>query len=148
MIKYVFDTNIWIHILYGKPPGIISKVDALLSEKDVFLILPFCITAELKSIAHQREFGEKKLNELKRIMEPCITINTTDEIVDAYAELDAFSQGKLKGKSLGMSARNMGKNDLWIAATALVTKSTLITTDSDFYHLSPKWIKLLKYENK
>jgi predicted nucleic acid-binding protein len=34
-----------------------------------------------------------------------------------------------------MSARNMGKNDLWIAATALATKATLITTDKDFDHL-------------
>jgi predicted nucleic acid-binding protein len=29
----------------------------------------------------------------------------------------------------------MGKNDLWIAATASVTNSALITTDKDFEHL-------------
>lgn len=29
----------------------------------------------------------------------------------------------------------MGKNDLWIAATAHVTQSILITTDLDFNHL-------------
>ncbi|MBK9016619.1 MAG: PIN domain-containing protein [Saprospiraceae bacterium] len=34
-----------------------------------------------------------------------------------------------------MSARNMGKNDLWIAATAHATQATLLTTDMDFNHL-------------
>lgn len=29
----------------------------------------------------------------------------------------------------------MGKNDLWIAATAYVTGATLLTTDADFDHL-------------
>jgi predicted nuclease of predicted toxin-antitoxin system len=29
----------------------------------------------------------------------------------------------------------IGQNDLWIAATAWVTKAALITTDSDFDHL-------------
>ena len=35
----------------------------------------------------------------------------------------------------GMAARNMGKNDLWIAATASITKTILLTTDNDFDHL-------------
>ena len=31
----------------------------------------------------------------------------------------------------------MGKNDLWIAATAKATGATLLTTDKDFDHLYP-----------
>lgn len=41
-----------------------------------------------------------------------------------------------------MSARNMGKNDLWIAASAIVLKATLLTTDKDFDHLSPSFINI------
>lgn len=41
-----------------------------------------------------------------------------------------------------MTSRNMGKNDLWIAATASVTNATLITTDKDFYHLNNTYLKL------
>lgn len=68
-------------------------------------------------------------------------------IIDAYAEIETFSQGKHKAKSLGTTARNMGKNDLWIAATTFTTKAALITTDKDFHHLDQsfidlKWIKL------
>jgi len=31
----------------------------------------------------------------------------------------------------------MGKNDLWIAATARTTGATLLTTDKDFDHFDP-----------
>jgi hypothetical protein len=61
-----------------------------------------------------------------------------------HAEIDAFSQGKLPGKRLEMSARNMGKNDLWIAATAVVLDATLITTDHDFDHLAKNFVRLAK----
>ncbi len=39
---------------------------------------------------------------------------------------------------------NMGKNDLWIAATASVLNLELLTTDSDFDHLDGEFIKLRK----
>lgn len=67
-------------------------------------------------------------------------------MLDVYAEIDAYSQGKHLDKKHGLSSRNMGKNDLWIAATALVTNSTLITTDKDFDHLDPEFIKVKRYE--
>jgi predicted nucleic acid-binding protein len=41
-----------------------------------------------------------------------------------------------------MSARNMGKNDLWIAASAMIAQGTLITTDKDFNHLHETLIKV------
>ena len=68
----------------------------------------------------------------------------TRTIIDAYAKIDAYSQGKLASKPLplNMSARNMGKNDIWIAATAHVTQATLLTTDKDFNHLAGYFIDL------
>jgi tRNA(fMet)-specific endonuclease VapC len=73
-----------------------------------------------------------------------IDINN-DAILQKYAEIDAFSQGKLFGKSLpiGMSARNMGKNDLWIAATASIVNVTLLTTDMDFDHLNGVFLPVI-----
>jgi len=50
-------------------------------------------------------------------------------IIERYAEIDAFSQNKLPKIPLGLSARNMGKNDLWIAATASILEAKLLTTD-------------------
>jgi len=37
------------------------------------------------------------------------------------------------------------KNDLWIAATALVTKAELITADSDFDHLDDVFFRVNKF---
>jgi hypothetical protein len=52
-------------------------------------------------------------------------------VIDAYVELDLASQNHPDG------ARNMGKNDLWIAACAKAGSATLLTTDNDFSHLIP-----------
>ena len=37
----------------------------------------------------------------------------------------------------------MGKNDLWIAATASTYNMTLVTTDKDFDHLVNKYLGIL-----
>lgn len=53
-------------------------------------------------------------------------------IVDAYVEIDYYSRAQ---------GRKMGKNDLWIAATARVEAATLLTTDQDFDHLPQSLVK-------
>ncbi len=58
-----------------------------------------------------------------------ITDINSKDVIAMYGEIDAYSQDKLKFNPLGNTARNMGKNDLWIAATAVVTNSKLLTTD-------------------
>jgi len=34
----------------------------------------------------------------------------------------------------------MGKNDIWIAASAVFTNARILTTDEDFDHLDPDFI--------
>ena len=36
----------------------------------------------------------------------------------------------------------MGKNDLWIAASAVITNARILTTDGDFNHLDPDFISV------
>ncbi len=67
-------------------------------------------------------------------------------LLERYAEIDAFSQGRLEEKPLTGSSRNMGKNDLWIAATASVLNATLITTDKDFQHLHTHFLEVAYFE--
>ncbi len=65
-----------------------------------------------------------------------VDINS-EQIIQRYAEIDAYSLSKDRKRPLpaGQTARVMGKNDLWIAATTSVLKATLVTTDHDFDHL-------------
>ncbi len=72
----------------------------------------------------------------------------SEEIAAAYADLDAYSQciHPQHAPLAGMTARNMGKNDLWIAATAMLFNATFLTTDNDFSHLSPGFFKVEKVD--
>jgi predicted nucleic acid-binding protein len=70
-----------------------------------------------------------------------VDINSAD-IIAKYAEIDAFSQGRLKDKPLKGSSRNMGKNDIWIAASAAIANATFLTTDNDFNHLKEDYLRL------
>lgn len=54
-----------------------------------------------------------------------------DEILRMYATIDAYCE------SVGQT---MGKNDLWIAATAAILGATIITTDHDFDKLAPRFL--------
>ena len=63
-------------------------------------------------------------------------------IVLWYGEIGVFSQGKLPNQPLRTFARNMGKNDLWIAATASVLEAKLLTTDADFGHLKDVFVDI------
>jgi tRNA(fMet)-specific endonuclease VapC len=78
---------------------------------------------------------------------PIADINSLS-IIQRYAEIEAFSQDKLPQLPLGLTARNMTKNDLWIAATASVLDMTLLTTDQDFRHLDGTFLTLKEIDIK
>jgi len=104
------------------------------------LLISVVSLGEIKSIAYRNKWGKTKLEKLAKLLDNFLVadINVT-EIVEIFAKLEAYSQGILRqweGKKSSFSARNMGKHDLWIAATAKVLNLTLITTDKDFEHLS------------
>ncbi len=68
-------------------------------------------------------------------------------LISAYTRIDAYSKRKIKdnnGNLLKDSHKTMGKNDIWIAATAYALNIPLITTDSDFDHLNDTLIEVIK----
>ncbi len=73
---------------------------------------------------------------------PILYINS--EIAETYVDIDVYSQGKdrLKPLPINVSSRNMGKNDLWIAATTNYIQAELITMDNDFVHLNDTFFKV------
>ncbi|MFN0035344.1 MAG: PIN domain-containing protein [Saprospiraceae bacterium] len=100
---------------------------------------------ELKSIAIQAKWGAKRLKQLDLLLDVLHPVDIwAEDIFDRYAEIDAFSQAKLPSQPLGLTARNMGKNDLWIAATASILGATLLTTDADFDHLNATFLDVGK----
>jgi tRNA(fMet)-specific endonuclease VapC len=152
MIRYILDTNIILH--YIRASSLYKRIekDHQLTNPNSTILISIVSKAELLSIGKQRNWENpeklKKLNE--GIDNSFIVIDITNDkaLLQAYSEIDAYSQGKLTGRPLNSSARNMGKNDLWIAATASVTNSTLITTDQDYDHLNGSFLNVIKISNE
>jgi tRNA(fMet)-specific endonuclease VapC len=98
---------------------------------------------ELRSLALRNGWGEQKWKKLAEILNTFLIADIhSEDVIQCYAEIDAFSQGKLPNQKAIFSAKNMGKNDLWIAATASVLSVTLLTTDNDFTHLEDHFIQI------
>ena len=145
---FLFDTNILLY--YIRENATASIIDSTYNPfgNGNTPVLSVVSVGEIKSIALRNNWGKAKLNKLRELMSLfVITDINSDDVLDVYAEIDAFSQGKLKNKPLKMTARNMGKNDLWIAATATVTTAKLLTSDDDFDHLEGEYIEIIKIKS-
>lgn len=142
-MNYLLDTNIVLTYIRDTP--ISRKMEAhlnLLSGKNN-IVVSVVTVGEIKSIAKQQNWGNRKVEKMLSLLQEFLVSDINIEnIIERYAEIDAYSQGKLVGKKSEFTARNMGKNDLWIAATASIYDMELITTDNDFNHLNKTFLKL------
>lgn len=142
-MRYILDTN--IVVLYLREGVLADFIDDTFNPLDEAneAILSVVSKGELKSLAKKNDWGNKRLGKLEAICEELLIADiNSEDIIERYAEIDAFSQGRLIGKPSTFSARNMGKNDLWIAATASIIAATLLTTDRDFEHLDGIFLNL------
>lgn len=146
-MNYVLDTNILLFYLRD------AKTKAYIERQyDPFAIannpvISIVTVGEIKALARKNQWGGKRLRAVEQLMAKLIIADIKYEpILNQYAEIDAFSQGSIQENPLGMSARNMGKNDLWIAATTVVADAVLMTSDGDFDHLHNKFFEVVKIE--
>lgn len=142
-MNYLLDTN--IILIYARASELADKLEAKYQLFSGFHTLAVSVVTlgEIESIAHQLNYGEKKKNRINDILNDLLQLDIRyEDIIQRYAEIDAFSQGKHKTKTSNFTARNMGKNDLWIAATANVFNAILFNTDKDFLHLHQEFLQL------
>jgi len=147
-MTYLIGTNIIVHFVRASMtyerleksiPLFSNNLDVYFSEVSM---------GEILSISQRNRWGNNKTERMQTLLDTLTLIPISyPDIYRAYATIDAYSQSKHPTLSLpqGMTARNMGKNDLWIAATAYILRATLITTDKDFDHLqhffSLEWVE-------
>ncbi len=143
-MNYLLDTNILLIYLREKQLAeIIDKQYKVLSYPNIPIISVVTV-GELMSIAIQNNWGELRLARLNEFVKQFLIADiNVESVIQRYAEIDAFSQGKKPNQALKSSAKNMGKNDLWIAATASVLNIPLLTTDKDFSHLDNEFLKVI-----
>lgn len=146
-MNFLLDTNILVH--YIRKPELLSDFETKyqpFSNQNVALI-SIVTEAEMKSLAIQFGWGEKKKRQLEKLLGYFLKVPVQSEKqIKVYAEIDAYSKHKDPERNYpkGYSSIKVGKNDLWIAATAHITNSKLVTTDDDFDHLDGVFVELVK----
>ncbi len=142
-MNYILDTNILLTYVRDNvvTQNIENELNLITGNHN--LVVSVVSVGEIKSIAKQNKWGERRINRLNDLFLDFIrTEINTEDIIEKYAEIDTFSQGKLTELPSDFTARNMGKNDIWIAATASVYNLELITTDKDFEHLRKNYLNI------
>lgn len=129
---YLLDTNILVH--YVRRDKVQEKIEAQCSLllTPVVPLISYVTEAEIRSLGIQFGWGAVRMNQLGFVLSLIRRVPISEPgIIDAYVAIDTYSleQGV-----------EMGKNDLWIAATAHVTGAMLLTTDKDFNHLQGKFL--------
>jgi predicted nucleic acid-binding protein len=143
MKGYLLDTNLLI--IYSRENDFSKKIEhrykLFTGNKDLFIST--VSIGELDAFIKKNDIGKRKQRKISEMLDMIDRISIEhEEIISKYGDIDAFSQGKLKIKGHHFSAMNMGKNDIWIGATASHFDLKLITTDKDFMHLNEVFLDL------
>ena len=151
MATYLLDTGILLGYVRGAGYADYIERKFNVSQPPNVPLISLVSKGEIYSLATQFGWGDAKKQDLDALLRrvPSVDINT-DRIIHRYADIDAYSQGKDRTRPLppGISSRNMGKNDVWIAATASVLNATLLTTDVDFQYLNGVFLTVVQIDQK
>lgn len=144
-MDYILDTNILVHLVRGNEliVNLIQKID----KESGTMYISIVSVGEIYSLAYQFGWGQTKLEAMEDLLTQLLPIPIENkEMAKMYAEIDAYSQHKNPDIAMPkhISARNMGKNDLWIAATAYLLEAKLLTMDNDFDHLNKVFFEVEK----
>jgi tRNA(fMet)-specific endonuclease VapC len=136
--SYVLDTNVLLALIRGNNLGAaIDKAYGLRTSLQRHIV-SIASQAEIWVLADKSGWREAKRDALRIMFEQLVVIPVDGQgLVDAYVQISAFDRSWPEG------ARNMGKNDLWIASTALHAGLALLTTDKDFIFLNNNPIQVL-----
>lgn len=140
-MNLLFDTNIIINVIRSRK---YSEIIRFLNPDDLPIFISVVSEAEIKSLALQNKWGVRRLTKLDAFLDQVNIVEINQSYVSVYSEIDAFSQRLHDGFQIYSfkTPRNMGKNDLWIAALATLLSLELITTDKDFEHLHKVFLNL------
>jgi tRNA(fMet)-specific endonuclease VapC len=137
--RYLLDTCILVHLVRGDRDG--QKIQKAYNLKAFYseCLISVVTRGEMEKLGREFGWDNAKLKAMRDLLDRVVTIDINDSaIIAAYAEIDHFSDGR---------GIKMGKNDVWIAATAKAAGYQLMTMDRDFDHLDPSFISLLFVES-
>ncbi len=131
----LLDTSILMAYIRFGPLG--QYIDAVY---DLYTVQPqptisVVTEGEIRALALKLNWGQAKVTDMERLLAVLTVIPLPfGGVLDAYARIDTHCERN------GLA---LGKNDLWIAATAHVTGATLLTSDADFDPLDGVFLQRL-----
>lgn len=129
----IFDSNILLHYVRRNPLAEVVEARYALTTADPAPIISIVTEGEMRALALQFAWGAQRRQFMETLLAYFIIIPLPfSGVVAAYAEIDDYSR---------RNGVTMGKNDIWIAATASVTGARLLTTDKDFDHLDGVYLE-------
>jgi tRNA(fMet)-specific endonuclease VapC len=133
-MNVLLDTNILVYIARTKQT---DSVMDFIAPGEANLYVSVVSVAEIRSLALRNNWGIPRRKLIENFWDRVNVVEITQLYVNAYAQIDAYSQRLNPGVADYPFAtpRNMGKNDLWIASLAALLGLQLVTTDADFDHL-------------
>lgn len=130
----ILDTTILVHWVRQDRTGQFLKSTYALDERYERPLFSTVSEGEIVGLAKCWRWGEAKLTALETLINELIRFEASlPEVIEAYSEL--YFEDQRVG-------RNTGENDLWIAASAMVTGAVLMTCDKDFLWLNPSFIRV------
>lgn len=136
--SFVLDTNVLLALIRGRELG--TEIDRAFGLRSSLQrhIVSIASQAEIWVLADRNNWGNGKRDALQLMLDHVVVVPIDgQQIVDAYVQIAAADSDWHEGP------RNMGKNDLWIAATAVQTSLPLLTTDRDFLFLNKNPLTVL-----
>lgn len=137
-MNYLWDTNILLYSL--RKLGFLDTIKRQYGLDDTLsnVYISIVTVGEIHSLALRNSWGKNRMALLYKLLDSLTAIFVDDnpDLIQMYSEIDNYSQNHHPTLRMTGSARKMGKNDLWIAATAAVAQATLISPDDDFTHLN------------
>jgi len=129
---YFLVTSVILHLVRGKALGQRIQQTYDLIHCQPRPLVSVVSLAEARVLAEAGSWGAAKRQALDTAFRS-LTIGNINHpsVIDAYVQLDLYARTHPQG------ARAMGKNDLWIAATAVAAQAVLLCTDKDFAFLMP-----------
>jgi tRNA(fMet)-specific endonuclease VapC len=126
-IQLLFDTNILVYGVRGNATWQAIKALCDPPMREPRPQISIVTEGELRSLIEQFGWDTIKRSQGMFLLSYFARMDINSEnILDTYAKIDVYSK---------QTGYTMGKNDLWVAATASATGAVLVTTDGDFDHL-------------
>jgi predicted nucleic acid-binding protein len=146
MKRFLLDTNMLVGFIRGADwaKRVYDEYD--LGNPDNLTFISVVSRGEILALADKFKWGVQKRSTLEKALLNFTSVALNEQIILSYAALSAWTDGKHPISkpdfpSVPSPSRTMGQNDMWIAATCITSKATLITADKDFEHLNEKLLE-------